>query len=71
MNGLRDALAAGPLLCDGAMGSLIYERGVFVTSCFEALNLSKADLIHKIQMPNSSSSSQIPIPIKIRRSTAG
>jgi methionine synthase / methylenetetrahydrofolate reductase(NADPH) len=40
-----DALRGGPLLFDGAMGSLLYERGVFLTRCYDELNLSQPELI--------------------------
>jgi homocysteine S-methyltransferase len=43
-----EALAAAPLLFDGAMGSLLYERGVFFTRSFDELNLSSPDLIEKV-----------------------
>jgi len=36
------------VLLDGAMGSLIYERGVFIDKCYDELNLSRADLIRSI-----------------------
>src|SRR5205809_8135363 len=35
-------LAAGPLLCDGAMGTLLYARGVSIDACFDVLNVSQA-----------------------------
>lgn len=35
-------------MCDGAMGSLLYERGVFVTQNFEQLNVSRPDVVRKI-----------------------
>jgi homocysteine S-methyltransferase len=37
-----------PLLCDGAMGSLLYARGVKYEQCFDELNLSQPELILKI-----------------------
>src|SRR2546429_2009542 len=37
-----------PLLCDGAMGSLLYARGVTYEQCFDALNLSQPELISDI-----------------------
>jgi len=37
-----------PLLCDGAMGSLLYARGVTYEVCFDALNISKPELITNI-----------------------
>ena len=36
------------VLLDGAMGSLIYERGVFIDKCYDELNLSRPDLIMSI-----------------------
>ncbi|MEZ4301302.1 MAG: bifunctional homocysteine S-methyltransferase/methylenetetrahydrofolate reductase [Polyangiaceae bacterium] len=36
------------LVFDGAMGSLLYERGIFVTQNFEQLNLSRPDVVKKI-----------------------
>ena len=36
------------LVFDGAMGSLLYERGVFVTQNFEQLNVTRADVVRKI-----------------------
>src|SRR5687767_558741 len=40
-----DAIREAPLLWDGAMGSLLYERGVFFTRSFDELNLSQPELI--------------------------
>jgi homocysteine S-methyltransferase len=38
----------GGLLFDGAMGSLLYERGVFLTNCFEAVNVAQPELVKQI-----------------------
>jgi homocysteine S-methyltransferase len=43
-----EALREAPLLWDGAMGSLLYERGVFLTRCFDELNLSQPELILQV-----------------------
>lgn len=48
MEPFLDALAAGPLLFDGAMGSLLYERGVFLTRSYDELNLSQPALVTAI-----------------------
>ena len=43
-------LAQGPLLADGAMGTLLYERGVPFDQCFDQLNLSqpaRVEAIHR------------------------
>lgn len=45
---LSEALASGPLLVDGAMGSLLYERGVLHTRSYDELNLSQPELIRSI-----------------------
>ncbi|HYA25653.1 MAG TPA: bifunctional homocysteine S-methyltransferase/methylenetetrahydrofolate reductase [Terriglobales bacterium] len=37
-----------PVLCDGAMGTLLYAKGVFINRCYDELNLSQADLIRGI-----------------------
>ena len=42
---LAEAIATGPLLLDGAMGSLLYERGVLHTRSYDELNLSQPELI--------------------------
>lgn len=34
-----------PVLCDGAMGTLLYARGIPYEQCFDALNLSQPELI--------------------------
>ena len=43
-----DALATRVLVCDGATGSLLYDKGVFVNQSFEALNLTRSDLVRDI-----------------------
>ena len=45
---LTDAIAAGPLLLDGAMGSLLYERGVLHTRSYDELNLAQPELIRGV-----------------------
>ena len=41
-------LKQGPVLCDGAMGTLLYSKGVFINRCYDELNLSQPDLIRAI-----------------------
>ncbi len=48
MKTLAEALASGPLLLDGAMGSLLYERGVLHTRSYDELNLSQPELIRTV-----------------------
>jgi len=37
-----------PLLCDGAMGTLLYGKGIFINRCYDELNLSQSELIRGI-----------------------
>jgi methionine synthase I (cobalamin-dependent)/5,10-methylenetetrahydrofolate reductase len=41
-------LKHSPVLCDGAMGTLLYSKGVFINRCYDELNLSQPDLIRAI-----------------------
>jgi homocysteine S-methyltransferase len=43
-----EALASGPLVVDGAMGSQLFERGVLYNACLEELNLTRPELIRKV-----------------------
>jgi len=37
-----------PVLCDGAMGTLLYAKGIFINRCYDELNLAQPDLIRGI-----------------------
>src|SRR5579862_8047891 len=37
-----------PILCDGAMGTLLYSNGIFINRSYDELNLSQPDLIRGI-----------------------
>src|SRR3990170_3265284 len=41
-------LDRGPLLADGAMGTMLYARGVPFDQCFDALNVDRPDLVTAI-----------------------
>ena len=43
-------LDGGPLLCDGAMGTLLYERGVPYDRCFDALNLTDRERVLNVHL---------------------
>jgi len=45
---LAEAIAAGPMLLDGAMGSLLYDRGVLHTRSYDELNLVQPELIRGV-----------------------
>src|SRR6202044_2238263 len=45
MSTIADIFAGRPVLADGAMGTVLYGRGVFVNRCYDELNLSDPNLI--------------------------
>ncbi len=45
---LTELFQTRSVLCDGAMGTMLYERGVFIHRCYDELNLSQPDLIRAI-----------------------
>src|ERR1700754_2423132 len=45
---LIERLKESPLLCDGAMGTYLYAKGIFINRCYDELNLSQQDLIRGI-----------------------
>src|SRR5437899_3863584 len=45
---LLTRLQKSPVLCDGAMGTLLYAKGIFINRCYDELNLSQPDLIRGV-----------------------
>ena len=45
---LLNRIKSSPVLCDGAMGTLLYAKGVFINRCYDELNVSQPDLIRAI-----------------------
>jgi homocysteine S-methyltransferase len=48
MSQFADIFASRPVLADGAMGTVLYARGVFINRCYDELNLSDPGLILSI-----------------------
>jgi methionine synthase / methylenetetrahydrofolate reductase(NADPH) len=44
----RDQLSRRILVADGAMGTMLYSRGVFINRCFDDLSLSAPDMVRQI-----------------------
>ena len=44
----KERLQRSPVLCDGAMGTLLYAKGIFINRCYDELNVSQPDLIRGI-----------------------
>ncbi len=48
MGRLRELFGERTVLFDGAMGSMLYDRGVFINRCYDELNLSQPELVRSI-----------------------
>jgi len=71
---LSRRLTAAPLLCDGAMGTPLYSRGVSLDACFDVLDLNNPRLIQSIHaefLHNEVPGITIPEPIRRRLRAAG
>ncbi len=45
---IKRLFSASPTLCDGAMGTMLYARGVFINRCFDELNLTDPQMVREI-----------------------
>jgi methionine synthase I (cobalamin-dependent)/5,10-methylenetetrahydrofolate reductase len=43
-----DAVAERVLLCDGAMGTMLYSKGIYLNTCFDELNLCNPELVKDV-----------------------
>jgi homocysteine S-methyltransferase len=48
MQPFREALDQRVLACDGAMGTMLYSKGVFINKSFDALNLARPELVEEV-----------------------
>jgi methionine synthase I (cobalamin-dependent)/5,10-methylenetetrahydrofolate reductase len=48
MHGFERRLGEGPLLCDGAMGTVLYARGAPLDGCFDVLNVTQPELVQSV-----------------------
>jgi homocysteine S-methyltransferase len=54
-----EQLKKAPILCDGAVGTLLYAKGIFINRCYDELNLSQPELIREIHHGYLQSGAQI------------
>ena len=47
-NRFLEKLNHGLVIGDGAMGTVLYQHGAFLNTCFDELNLTRPDLIEQI-----------------------
>lgn len=48
---MKDFLAAlqeRVLVCDGAMGTMLYSKGIFISRCFDEMNIANPDLVRDV-----------------------
>jgi hypothetical protein len=64
---LRQPSPKGRLLLDGAMGSLLYERGVLHTRSYDELNISQPDLIARVHRDYMHAGAQVDRDQHLRR----
>jgi homocysteine S-methyltransferase len=48
MKPFLDAIDERVLVCDGAMGTMLYAKGVFINRCFDSLNLSEPGRVSEV-----------------------
>src|SRR5580765_1099975 len=48
MRDFIEALEERVLVCDGAMGTMLYAKGVFINKSFDALNISRPELVGEV-----------------------
>jgi methionine synthase I (cobalamin-dependent)/5,10-methylenetetrahydrofolate reductase len=46
----REQLSRRVLVADGAMGTMLYDKGIFINRCYDELNLTSPDMIRQIHL---------------------
>ena len=46
--GVERLFCGATVLCDGAMGTMLYARGVFINRCYDELNLSQPEMVREV-----------------------
>ena len=59
MMNFLDLAKSGGLLFDGAMGTMLYQRGIFLNRCFEAVNLEQPELVGRIHQEYLQAGAQV------------
>src|SRR5256886_10668650 len=48
LKAFKEAIEDRVLVCDGAMGTMLYAKGVFINKSFDALNVTQPDLVAEV-----------------------
>src|SRR5215470_14916131 len=55
----RQQLSKRVIVADGAMGTMLYSRGIFINRCFDELNLSAPDMVRQIHQEYAKAGAEI------------
>jgi methionine synthase I (cobalamin-dependent)/5,10-methylenetetrahydrofolate reductase len=55
----REELAKRAMVADGAMGTMLYSRGVFINRCYDELNLSAPEMVKEIHLEYAKAGAEI------------
>ena len=66
----RDHFARAAMVADGAMGTMLYAKGVFINRCFDELNLSAPDMVREIHQEYVKAGARDSRDQYVRRRTA-
>ncbi len=55
----RDYIKENVVLCDGAMGTQLYDRGVYINRCFDEINLTDPDMVKRVHLDYLNAGAQI------------
>src|SRR5437762_9845778 len=50
VNTFREQLSRRVMVADGAMGTMLYDKGIFINRCYDELNLTAPDMIRQIHL---------------------
>src|SRR3954465_9662776 len=56
---LREKLKSKIMVADGAMGTMLYSKGIFINRCFDELNLSAPQLVKGIHQEYARAGAEI------------
>ena len=48
MKNFRDRLSRDVIVFDGGVGTYLYEKGIFINTCFDELNLTNPDIVREV-----------------------
>src|SRR6266702_8462928 len=49
-NAFREQLSRRVMVADGAMGTMLYDKGIFINRSYDELNLASPDLVRQIHL---------------------